>query len=344
MLQGKKRQELDMEYVSIGDLGQKVSRVGLGTWAIGGWMWGGTDERDSIATIHSALDRGINLLDTAPAYGFGLSEEIVGKAIKEYGKRDQIVIATKTGLGWKDGKVYRDARKETIMREIEASLKRLRVDYIDLYQVHWPDPLTPFSETAEAMNQLLEAGKIRSIGVSNYSVEEMQAFRKNAPLHVLQSPFNLFERKIEKNELAYCLKEKLAVLGYGSLCRGLLSGKMGKEKRFEGDDLRKTDPKFQEPRYSQYLQCVDKLQEWSQQKYRKPVLALAIRWELDKGIGVALWGGRRPQQLNGIDDVWGWKLTETDFAEIDEIIEKNVKMPIGPEFMAPPERKVRKSA
>src|SRR5271169_798946 len=163
-----------MEFTTIPNLKQKVCKIGLGTWAIGGWMWGGTEEKDAINTIIKALERGINLIDTAPVYGFGVSEEVVGKALKQYGKRDQVIIATKVGLSWKDGKVFRDARKETIFSEVEASLKRLQTDYIDLYQVHWPDSTTPISETAQALNSLLKVGKIRSIGVSNFSVEQIE--------------------------------------------------------------------------------------------------------------------------------------------------------------------------
>lgn len=335
-----------MEFTQIPNLKQKVSRIGLGTWAIGGWMWGGTDEKNAIACIHHALDIGINLIDTAPAYGFGMSEEIVGKAIKQYGKRDQMVIATKTGLTQKGSHdVVRDARKKTILKEIEDSLKRLQVDYIDLYQVHWPDPLVPVAETAEAMDQLMRQGKIRAIGVSNFSIEEMDDFQKKAPLHSLQSPYNLFESEIEKNELNYCLKKGIAILGYGSICRGLLSGKMKKHAAFTGDDLRKVDPKFQEPRFSHYLQCVERLDAWAQKKYQRTVLALAMRWSLDKGVHVALWGAREPSQFNALDDVWGWKLSPQDFQAIDKILKDSIQSPIGPEFMAPPSRnKVKKIA
>jgi aryl-alcohol dehydrogenase-like predicted oxidoreductase len=327
-----------MEHIQIPNLKLKVSRIGLGTWSIGGWMWGGTDEKESIATIHQALDRGINLLDTAPVYGFGVSEEIVGKALQQYGKREQIAIATKVGLGWKDGNVFRDSRKESIIKEIDASLKRLQVDYIDIYQVHWPDPLTPIAETAETMNLLLKQGKIRAIGVSNYSIEQMDEFQKVAPIHVLQPPYNMFEREIESKELPYCMKKKIATFGYGSLCRGLLTGKMRKDTEFKGDDLRKVDPKFQEPRYSQYLKCIERLQEWIKQKYQRNVIDLAIRWVLDKGISVALWGARKPEQLTGVENVFGWKLTKGDLEEIDTIIKETVTSPIGPEFMAPPTR------
>ncbi len=325
-----------MEFTQIPNLKIHVSRIGLGTWSIGGWMWGGTDEKNAISTIHRALDKGINLIDTAPVYGFGTAEKIVGKALKQYGNRERIVIATKVGLDWIDQQPFRDSHKARIVREIEDSLKRLQVDYIDLYQVHWPDPKTPLAETAEVLSQLLKEGKIRAIGVSNYSVAEMEAFQKTTPLHADQPPFNLFERNAEQTILAYCKKNHLSTLGYGSLCRGLLSGKMRADTQFQGDDLRKSDPKFQPLRYSQYLACVERLNQWAQQRYQRSVLSLAVRWVLDKGINIALWGARKPEQLDAIASVWGWKLQPEDFKEIDDILHTMIPVPVGPEFMAPP--------
>ena len=229
----------NIEYTTLGTSGIEVSKVCLGTWAIGGWMWGGTDEKESIETIRTVIDRGIHFVDTAPVYGFGRSEEIVGKALKGYIPRDQVVIATKVGLEWSDsGKVFRNSTRQRLLKEVDDSLRRLQVDYIDLYQVHWPDPLVPFEETAEVMNELLEAGKIRAIGVSNYSPEQMDAFRKGAPLHSIQPPYNLFERQIEEDILPYAKQHKMAVMAYGSICRGLLSGKMSADRSFDGDDLR----------------------------------------------------------------------------------------------------------
>jgi aryl-alcohol dehydrogenase-like predicted oxidoreductase len=329
-----------MEFTTIPSIKNQVSRIGLGTWSIGGALWGGTDEGEAIATILKALDQGINFIDTAPAYGKGASEKIVGKALKKYGKRDQIVIATKVGLNQETENIFRDSRKKSILKEIDDSLSRLQVDYIDLYQVHWPDPQTPIAETAETLNQLLNQGKIRAIGVSNYSTEQMDEFRKSAPLHTSQPPFNLFEKEAEKTILAYCLKEDIGVIGYSALCRGLLSGKMSKKTKFEGDDLRKSmDPKFQEPHFSEYLKCIEALKAWAQEKHQRSIIALAVRWVIDKGVNVALWGARKPEQLDEMDHVLGWKLTPQDFNEIDKIIEENVKHPIGPQFMAPPERK-----
>lgn len=329
-----------MEYTYLPNIKQKVSQVGLGTWAIGGWMWGGTDEKVSIAAIHQALDKGINLIDTAPVYGFGVSEEIVGKALKAYGKRDQIVLTTKVGLSWTGPEtVFRDSRKETIAKEIEASLKRLQTDYIDLYLVHWPDTLTPFEETAAALKKLLDQGKIRAIGVCNFSQQQMEAFQKGGPLHVLESPFNLFEREMENKELAYCLQKKIGVLGYGSLCRGLLTSMVRAQSHFKGDDLRKGDPKFQEPHFSEYLACVSRLEQFAKKKYNRSSLSLAVRWSIDKGISVALWGVRKPEQLKEIDSIWGWKLSSQDLKEIDQILDETLKNPVETALMGPPVRK-----
>ena len=200
-----------MECVTISGTNLQASRVGLGTWAIGGWMWGGTDERESIRTIRAALDKGINVIDTAPAYGFGRSEEIVGKAVTEYGHRDTVIIATKVGLEWQDGHVVRNATRARLLREIEDSLRRLQTSYIDLYQVHWPDPLVPIEETATALGQLFERGTIRAIGVSNFSPEQMEIFQAVAPLHVVQSPYNLFERAIEHDVLPYAAGRGLTI-------------------------------------------------------------------------------------------------------------------------------------
>src|ERR1700750_1081024 len=236
---------LSMERIDIPGTSLKVSPVAIGTWAIGGWMWGGTDEAESVATIRAAFEHGINLVDTAPVYGFGRSEEIVGKAIAESGLRSNVLIASKAGLQWDGGKVSRNASRARIMQEVEDSLRRLRTDYIDIYQVHWPDPLVTIEETAEAMHTLFRLGKIRAIGVSNFSVCQMEKFRCVAPLHVLQPPYNLFEREIEADILPYCRTNNIATFGYGALCRGLLSGRMRPNTKFDGDDLRRTDPKFQ---------------------------------------------------------------------------------------------------
>ena len=325
----------DIEYAKLGDSGITVSKICLGTWAIGGWMWGGTDEGESIRTIRAALDKGINFIDTAPVYGFGRSEEIVGKALREHGSRDQVVVATKAGLEWGDQGITRNSRRERILQEIGDSLQRLQTDYIDLYQIHWPDSRTPFAETAGVMNELLEEGKIRAVGVSNYSPAQMDAFRQAAPLHSVQPPYNLFERQIEDDVLPYAKEHGIAVLAYGAICRGLLSGRMKPDTRFTGDDLRRHDPKFQEPRYSSYLDAVAALDALAQRGHGRSVLELAVRWVLDQG-AIALWGARHPGQLDNVGRVFGWSVSPGEMDEIDEVIRSNIPDPVGPEFMAPP--------
>jgi len=330
--------ETNMEHAGIPGTALQVSRVTLGTWAIGGWMWGGTDEAASIATIRDAIERGIDVIDTAPAYGFGHSEEIVGKALAEGNLRSRVLIATKVGLQWERGKVSRNASRTRILQEVEDSLRRLQTDHIDIYQVHWPDPLVPIEETAETMRTLFEQGKVRAIGVSNFSVAEMERFRRIAPLHVLQPPFNLFERAIETDILPYCRKNNIATFGYGALCRGLLSGRMRANSRFQGDDLRRTDPKFQQPRFAQYLAAVERLDQLAQERFGKRVIHLAVRWTLHSGITTALWGARHPDQLLPVDEVSGWHIDATTKADIDRILRETVTHPVGPEFMAPAAR------
>lgn len=328
---------MEKQYVS--NTGIETTRIGLGTWAIGGWMWGGTDEQQSIKTIHTALDKGIGLIDTAPVYGFGTSEEIVGKALQQYGGRENITLATKVGMNWKDEQVFRDASKERIHKEVEDSLKRLQTDYIDIYQVHWPDPTVPIHETAEALYYLYKQGKIRSIGVSNFSPEQMDTFREAAPLHTVQPPYNMFERGIEEDILPYVQEHNLHTLLYGSLCRGLLTGKMTTGKQFEGDDLRNNDPKFQQPRFEQYINAVNELDQLAKDRFNKRIIHLALRFILDQpGTGTALWGGRRPDQMNPIDEVMDFKIDEQTQKDIDDILVKHIKDPVGPEFMAPPSR------
>jgi aryl-alcohol dehydrogenase-like predicted oxidoreductase len=314
-----------------------ISRIGLGTWAIGGANWGGANEEESIKTIQHAVDVGINLIDTAPVYGFGHSEETVGKALADGGRRDKAVLATKVGLEWIDGKVLRNSSPTRIRQEVEDSLRRLRTDRIDIYQVHWPDSAVPIEETAEVLFGLQREGKVLALGVSNFSPPQMEVWRRVAPLHTTQPPYNILEREIESDVLPYALKHRLLVLSYGAICRGLLSGKMSHARKFEGDDLRLKDPKFQEPRFTQYLSAVDLLAEHAQSRYGKSVLAFAVRWILDRGETMtALWGARNAAQLDQVEEAFGWKLSADDYAAVDQILLKTIHDPVGPEFMAPP--------
>lgn len=328
-----------MEYATIPGISTPVSRVGLGTWAMGGTQWGGTDDDASVRTIHAALDLGVTLIDTAPAYGFGHSEEVVGRALAERGGRERVVVATKVGLEQRGDGVIRNSSRRQLFQEIEVSLRRLRTDYIDLYQVHWPDFATPYEETAQALLDLQRAGKIRAIGVSNYSIEAMERFQRVAPLASAQPPLNLFEREALEDIIPWCRANGVATLTYGALCRGLLTGTMDENTRFEGDDLRKTDPKFQPPRYAQYLRAVQRLARFARERYGKDVLPFAVRWVLDQpGVTVALWGARHPDEKDPLREVMGWKLDGEALAYTDSVVNESVSEPVGPEFMAPPER------
>ena len=210
-----------LDYIEIQGTHIISSRIALGTWAMGGWMWGGSEDKESIRTIDAALDHGINLIDTAPIYGYGRSEEIVGEALRQGGRRDSVTLATKVGLDWTNGKVERNSTRQLILHEFEDSLRRLQTDYIDIYQVHWPDPLVPIEETAATLRELYEQGRIRAIGVSNYSPAEMARFSAVAPLHTIQPPYNLFEREIEDEILPFAVGRRITTLTYGALCRGL---------------------------------------------------------------------------------------------------------------------------
>jgi aryl-alcohol dehydrogenase-like predicted oxidoreductase len=188
------------------------------------------------------------------------------------------------------------------------------------------------------MLELYQRGKIRAIGVSNFSVEQMERFRRVAPLHVVQSPYNLFERSIEADILPYCRANDIATFGYGALCRGLLSGRMRIDTTFEGDDLRRIDPKFQLPRYAQYLAAVRQLDQFARECFRRAVIHLAVRWMIDRGISVALWGGRRPEQMRAVLGVQGWSLDPASLTKINHLLADTIADPIGPEFMAPPQQ------
>jgi aryl-alcohol dehydrogenase-like predicted oxidoreductase len=229
----------------------------------------------------------------------------------------------------------RDSRKEAIFREVDASLARLKTDRIDLYQLHWPDPVSPLDETAEALSLLLQAGKIGAVGISNCTLDELKALRARVPISAVQSPFNLFERGIEGELVPFCKENKIPVLGYGALCRGLLSGAMSAGAAFRGDDLRTFDPKYKEPLYSQYLACANELSEWVKRKHRRTLLELSIRWAIDKG-AIPLWGPRNRSQLIDPKAIDGWKLKSGDLQEIDAILARRIAEPLGVEFLTPP--------
>jgi aryl-alcohol dehydrogenase-like predicted oxidoreductase len=316
--------------------GVPVSRIGLGTWPMGGREWGAVPEDVAVATCLGGLSRGINLIDTAPIYGHGRSEEIIGKAIRAHGRREDFFIATKAGLEWNEHGVFANSTESRIRKEIEDSLRRLGTEYIDLYQVHWPDPLVPVAEVAALLAGFQREGKVRALGVSNFSVAQMEEFRSVAPLASNQPPYNLFERQIDGEILPWCAANGVAVLTWSSLCRSLLAGRAHRGMKFDSRDIRNYDPKFQEPRFSQYMTAVERLTAFAREHYGKSVLELAARWVLDRpGVSVALWGAKRPEQLDAVAGVMGWKLDASAMAAIDRIVEESVTDPVGPEYLSP---------
>ncbi len=314
----------------------EVSRIGLGTWAIGGSEWGQVPDDIAVATCLSAVDRGINLIDTAPIYGRGHAEEIVGKAMRSHGRREAFFIATKAGLEWNEHGVFANSTAPRLRRELEDSLRRLNTDYIDLYQVHWPDTRTPIAEVARVLLEFQRQGKVRALGVSNFSVAQMEEFRSVAPLSSNQPPYNLFEREIDNAVLPWCAAKGVAVLTYSSLCRSLLAGRLQRGMTFNEKDIRHVDPKFQEPRFSQYLTAVERLTRFAKERYQKSVVELAARWVLDRpGVSVALWGARRPDQLDAVSGLSNWSLDSSAMAQIDRIVSESVTDPVGPEYLTP---------
>jgi methylglyoxal reductase len=289
----------------IGSSGVRASAVGLGTWAIGGWMWGGTDEAKSIAAIQASIDEGISLIDTAPAYGQGLAEEIVGKAIK--GRRDKVVLATKCGLVWHttkgnhffdyDGKpVHRYLGAESIAYELEQSLKRLGTDHIDHYITHWQDPTTPIADTMDVLRKLKAQGKIRSIGASNLSSEDLAAYVAAGGLDAIQEEYSMVKRDIETTLLPVCRQHGVSTLSYSSLALGLLSGKIGPDRRFAGDDQRKDNPRFSTGNREKVARLMRDIAPVVE-RHRATPAQIVIAWTIQQpGITFALCGARSPEQ------------------------------------------------
>jgi len=309
-----------MNQRQLGKDGPFLSEIGLGAWAIGGpweWGWGPQDDRESILTIERALDLGINWIDTAAVYGLGHSEEIVGKALA--GKRDQVFIATKCGLLWNEkGHVRNNNQPESIMKEAENSLRRLNTDYIDLYQIHWPDPHTPVEESWQAMVKLQEQGKVRYIGVSNFDVQLLEKCEAIRHVNSLQPPYNLLNREVEREILPWCRKHGVGVVAYSPMQSGLLTGKFD-ISRLSRDDWRRKSPYFKEPQLSKNLKFVEELRPIAG-KYRKTVAQLAITWVLmHPAITSAIVGARRPQQVDEIVGGADWEIDPEDMDLIEKL-------------------------
>lgn len=305
----------------------KASAVGLGTWAIGGWMWGGTDETLSIKAIHAAIDEGISLIDTAPAYGQGLAEEIVGKAIKS--RRDKVVLATKCGLVWHTQKgnhffdydghpVHRYLGKDAIVYEVEQSLKRLGTDYIDHYITHWQDPTTPIAETMEALELLKAQGKIRSIGASNTSPNEVSDYLASGQLDAVQEEYSMVKRDIEASHVPICLKNDVAVLSYSSLALGLLTGKIGPDRTFNGDDQRKDNPRFSVENRQKVADLMTVIAPIAE-THRASNAQIVIAWTLQQpGITFSLCGARNPEQAIDNAKAGHLRLSGSEIEAIDQ--------------------------
>ena len=300
-----------MKYRQLGSTDLRVSTITFGAWAIGGWMWGGAERKDALEAILASYDHGVTSIDTAPIYGQGLSEEIVGEALRTL-PRDKVQILTKFGMRWNEKKgtlafksndnsghpieIYKYAGKQSIIKECEDSLRRLGTDYIDLYQIHWPDITTPQAETMEALAQLLRQGKIRAAGVSNYSADLMAEAEKTLCLASNQVPYSMVERSIEKELVPYCLKHNKAIIAYSPMQRGLLTGKIRPDHVFAPGDHRPGTVFFQRENIRRIDNFLDRLQPLAQSRNAE-ISQLVLRWTVEQpGITIALAGARNKQQ------------------------------------------------
>ena len=248
-----------MQLRRLGTSGFEISTVGLGTWAIGGHQWGGQDDRESLAAIAAAIDHGVNWIDTAPIYGSGHSEAVVGRALKALPASRRPLVFTKFGLGLDARNPTRSASAPDVLAECNGSLQRLGVEHIDLYQLHWPAP-QPIAETAAACYELVKAGKVRAIGVSNYSVEELEEWRATGvPLASLQSPYSILRPAVKESQLPWCAAHQVGVIAYSPLFRGLLFGTWGREKTFAADDARGDHKDYRGARFQRILEAIDEL-------------------------------------------------------------------------------------
>ncbi|ACY16792.1 aldo/keto reductase [Haliangium ochraceum] len=313
----------------LGPSGIEASVIALGAWAIGGWMWGGADENDAIRTIHAAIDAGVNFIDTAAVYGFGASEELVGKAIAE--RRGEVVLATKCGMVWNTDKgkhafdsegksIYRYLAASSIREEVELSLRRLGVETIDLYQTHWQDPTTPIAETMETLLALKQAGKIRAIGVSNASVEQMNEYMSAGQLDADQESYSMLDRKLDAEQLPYCAKHGIAVLAYSPMARGLLTGKVTPERSFPEGDHRATHPLFSVDNRKQVQALLERCQPVAE-RHGITLAQLSVAWALHQGgMTHALVGARTPEQAIENAKAGTVELNEDDLATMADAL------------------------
>jgi aryl-alcohol dehydrogenase-like predicted oxidoreductase len=325
----------NMEYRKLGNSELEISAITFGAWAAGGWMWGSTDRNEAIEAIKASYDVGVTSIDTAPIYGQGTSEEIVGEAIKDL-SRDKVQILTKFGMRWDLAKgdfgfnsfknngdaidVYKYAGKESIIYECEQSLKRLGTDYIDLYQIHWPDSTTPIDETFEAVSRLIEQGKVRFAGVCNYDAQQMAEAEKTLKLVSNQIPFSMVNRGIEEETLPYCIENNKSILAYSPLERGLLTGKIYNGYQFQDGDHRAGHKHFQPEFIEKTNQLLDKIKPIADE-HKATLGQLVLRWTLERpGITIALAGARNADQAVQNAKAIEIKLSKEELTKIDELV------------------------
>ncbi|ABG04995.1 aldo/keto reductase [Rubrobacter xylanophilus DSM 9941] len=316
-----------MEKRAFGRTGMEITPVGFGSWAIGGggWAaaWGPQDDEEAVGAIRRALELGMNWIDTAAVYGLGHSEELVARALRGVPEADRPYVFTKCSLVWdEDREVHNVLKKDSVKRECEDSLRRLQVDAIDLYQIHWPNPDEDIEEGWEALVELRDEGKVRHIGVSNFDVGQMERVGRIAPVETLQPPYNLIDRGVEEEVLPYCRRNGIGVIVYSPMKSGLLTGKMTPERvrSLPDDDWRRDHPDFNEPRLSKNLRLVEKLREVGERHGRSPG-EVAIAWTLrHPAVTAAIVGGRRPEQVDGIIGAAGFRLPEEEIREIEAAV------------------------
>ena len=317
-----------MRYTKLGETDLEVSRVCFGTWQTGG-DWGAVEEREAMAAARRALELGVNFFDTAQGYGWGESERLLGKSLElgTASRREEVVIATKGGLRKDGDDVLRDSNRTWLRKGVEQSLRALGTDYVDLYQVHWPDGDTPFEETGAALAELVDEGKARYVGVSNFNVEEMEELGRTRRVDSLQPPYHLFRRDIEDEILPYCREHGIGVLVYGPLAHGLLTGKFDSGTEFDSDDWRGQSSVFQGEELEGNLQIVKELGRYAAE-HGRTVAQLAIAWTLaNAGVHVAIVGARRPDQIEGTVPAADIDLSSDDLRDVEEIVEGAV--PVG---------------
>lgn len=313
-----------METRQLGASDMKITPIGLGTWAIGGgnWEfgWGSQDDEASIETIHRALDLGINWVDTAAVYGLGHSEEIVGRALKALSPSQRPYVFTKCSMVWDGSRVVgHSLKKESVKREAEASLRRLQVDTIDLYQIHWPNPANEIEEGWEAMAELQREGKLRYLGVSNFNVEQMRRAQKIAPITSLQPPYSLLDREIEQDILPFAQANNIGVIAYSPMASGLLTGKMTRARiaAMPSDDWRRRSAKFTEPNLTRNLDLAETLREIGT-RHGRTAGEVAIAWTLRRPeVTGAIVGARQPEQLGGVIGAGAFRLSADEIDEIE---------------------------